>query len=584
MTSSAATCSLLLLAAVLCWSPPAHSREKGFAAAFESASQKRLDQHPTWLRLGHWQRRGNGFESEVDGRDFFRSPAGKQSPRAELLATLQELFLSPELSCRFPARVRWLRSQLDAPLPSADCPAYERFLRQLSAESVSLVFATHYSGRLASMVGHTFLVVRNSRRPAMLDIAIDYGARIDTRHPMLYVAKGLTGGFRGRFAVQPFYQAVQEYHREARDLIEYEMTFSEAQRDLFLAHLWELKHTYFDYKFLTENCVYHVLAAIDIADDRWHLMDGLGFPVLPVDAIKSLMSIPDLVSRVRSWPSTQTRLRQRRLSAGETRLARALMDDPQHPLPDDPRAILDTAIDLAAIRARPALLRQLTTRRARLRTPSEPLAPARLPRPDLGHGARRLRLAIAREPDGSAALLPEFRLSFHDLLDPVVGYPQLAQLELLHLRLRLGPSAPELRELWLARVLSPNADGDRAWSVELGADRWPTVDGLVYRMGGSYGLVWQAGHVDVYGLIGGDLLRHHLLGLGATAGARLRLRDNLLVLAQARGWLYARPLAETAWELSTAVRWGITTGLGLDLGWRSQLGQHRSQVSLLFYF
>lgn len=55
----------------------------------------------------------SGFTSQADDPDFFLSPAGKRSPHAELIATLEAIQRpgggDAHPRCRFPARDRWLR-------------------------------------------------------------------------------------------------------------------------------------------------------------------------------------------------------------------------------------------------------------------------------------------------------------------------------------------------------------------------------------------------------------------------------------------------------------------------------------------
>src|SRR5690606_26093360 len=119
--------------------------------------------------------------------------------------------------------------------------------------------------------GHTFLRInrRNSDlapRQELLDYGVDFSAGVDTDNAVVYALKGLLGFFPGVFRRIPYYYKVREYNDyELRDLWEYELSLTQREVDLVVAHLWELGSTHFDYYYLTENCSYHVLGALEVA-------------------------------------------------------------------------------------------------------------------------------------------------------------------------------------------------------------------------------------------------------------------------------------------------------------------------------
>src|SRR5438445_776212 len=79
------------------------------------------------------------------------------------------------------------------------CPALGRYLAALDTESVTVVYSADYLSNPASAFGHTFLRLKKVR-PAgatepseRLDYGLDYVATTDTKNPLVFVVKGLTG-------------------------------------------------------------------------------------------------------------------------------------------------------------------------------------------------------------------------------------------------------------------------------------------------------------------------------------------------------------------------------------------------------
>ena len=141
----------------------------GLAAALPSATRAAevddLAASTTWLKLGHYERAGQGFRSDIESDGFFLDPNGRTDPAAELSATVRALALPAEgdnashAQCRFPARYLWLkrRSTAVAVLPAVNCAAYADWSQKGAITGVSLVFV---SGRLtnpATYYGHILL-------------------------------------------------------------------------------------------------------------------------------------------------------------------------------------------------------------------------------------------------------------------------------------------------------------------------------------------------------------------------------------------------------------------------------------------
>jgi len=578
-----------------------------------------------WLLLGHWRPRLlGGWESEVDGREFFLARDGKHDPAAELEATLAgflEATPRPEeldnARCRFPARLAFLAGRLgldEASLPAHECPRRDQFLSEVSPRQVTYVFSSYYLNNPASAFGHTLIrfdrtgTARAGREGEILDYGVDFAATVDTSNAILYAAKGLLGLFHGQFSYFAYYYKVRQYgDYESRDLFEYALALEPSEAALLARHVWELGGTWFQYWYLDENCSYQVLAAIEAAAPRLDLVSHVGkWVVLPSDTVQALFANPGLVRRVYERPSIRTQFQARAsgLLRGEAAIVEALESDPKAPFPDGlpetrRAAVLDAAADLLDLRHAHGLLlgtdhdaierRQvLLARRAELRVVSPPLV---LPeaadrRPETGHRSMRLGGGggATREGGGFASL--DLRLALHDLLDPPDGYPRDAQIEFLPARIRYytGSRRLELDDASLVRVYAINPLGrfDLRPSWRMWAGATTVRDGGCHDclaasldLGGGPSVTDVLGFADLLLFGDSEVLASGTLhgmggspvrvGLGPSGLLRIRVGTMATFLAEARWrWL---PLAdpETSWSLSGALRLHAARNLSLGV-------------------
>ncbi|HKU42022.1 MAG TPA: DUF4105 domain-containing protein [Polyangiales bacterium] len=564
----------------------------------------KLAEHPQWRKLLHYRLGvmgegflGGGYTSEADGANFFMSERGKVDPEGELEATLRGLFLPLSATsskadpddhplCRFPARFLFLSSALGIDplrLPVQRCPRAEKFMRELDPGSLTLIFSSYYLNNPASAFGHTFLRInkRNTlavgERRELLDFGIDYSADVDTGNAVIYAIKGLTGMFPGTFKRIPYYYKVRAYNDyESRDLWEYELDLTAAQLTLLSAHLWELGQTYFEYYYLSENCSYHILSLIEVANPELQLLDEIVSPVIPADTVKALYKYPGLVRRVSYRPSLRSQFNARveKLDSEQRSLVEELAADADYPLPAalGPArsiAVLDAAADLFDVLYARELVhktdnaaslhkQRLLERRAAILAPSESLTiePPLGERPELGHGSRRFGLGAATS-DGSWAPSFDVRLALHDLGDPTPGYPELNAIEFMRLRVQFwAPSRFELEDASFVRItsLTPQSRFDRkiSWEFDLGGT---TIDDaacdhcLMAHVSGGAGLAFDVFDKALtlyalgYGTFGWapDIAGFYdsglRMGVGPAGGLRVRLTKGLIALGTAR-WLW----------------------------------------------
>ncbi|TMQ12483.1 MAG: DUF4105 domain-containing protein [Deltaproteobacteria bacterium] len=612
----------------------------------DRAHRMRLSERVEWRRLGHWRDTLTGIESQADGQNFFLSPHGATSPGAELDATLRGFFATladgetdadvQHPICQFPARYRWLDRMLGfdpARLHRPACPRYDEFYQRVDADRLSFVFSSYYLNNPASVFGHTFVRIikhsntRDEERRELLDYAIEFSATVDTSNALIYGVKGLLGLFPGTFRNIPYHVKVRQYNdTESRDLYEYELDFTREEIDTFLEHLWELGSTYFDYYYVSENCSYHLLGALEAARPSLDLLSHMHWPVIPADTIKALYANPGLVREVRFRPSLRRQFlaRLRGLDGDQRALVERLGYDPTVPLPvgmpsQRAIAVLDAAQDLVDIQhakeltfetdTAPARMKQrLLERRAEIAVPSEPLSVATpwSSMPQLGHDSRRVGLGMSADDTGALGVALDARLALHDLADPAPGYPEYSQLEFLPTRARVrldedvtGRRRFELDSISLVRIVSLSAqnrfDRKLSWKVDAGMIRVADAgcSGYCYlgqlAMGTGLTLATSDARVMTFATLDVHLAAGPALdgiagspiraGLGPAGGLRLRLAPRLISLTTGELIWLPTQAPRATWLARSILRLGLATNIALDL--EGQLDNRAATAGLM---
>ena len=613
----------LILAAAVLTAPLAATAQQGPVAELQAAARaQHLAENVGWLRLLHSNKTlTGGFRSEADAT-FFLSPRGASDPQAELDAALLGFFAPAPTDkekqhpqCQFPARFAWLNSKLHfdfATLPLQQCPRFEEFYQRVAARAVTAIFSSYYISSPASVFGHTLLRLDKTEAPLddkhfeLLDYGINYSATIDTQNALVYAVKGLIGLYPGHFNSMPYFYKVREYNDfESRDLWEYDLALTPQQVAMLVAHVWELGSTSFPYFYISRNCSYHLIAALEAAVPELDLLSHVGKIAVPADTIKALYRVPGLVRAVRYRPSIRAQFHKRveGLSAAELDGVKRVAARPEAPLPaglpsERQARVLDAALDLVDLRyARGLILstdpvamrlkQQLLERRSTIDVQSEALLPEMpsLQAPQRGHGSMRVGAAggASSETGGFGAV--NLRLTLHDLLDPPAGYPELAQLGFVDMQLRYQPRgrALWLDHLWLADVAAI-APMDRfvqplSWWMHAGAETLRDR-GCLYCLAGSFNIAGGASVAfadeklalfamaesgvaaapRLAGLAGAPVR----LGVGPYGGARLRLGDALVLLGTAR-W-QALPFANphSFFEMELSARLALPGGFALN--------------------
>lgn len=597
---------------------PAHA---GVDDLLRQADVLGLANHPQWSALLHINRGGTTRDrgrSYVDDPRFFLAANGADDPQAELQATLRALFENDNAGddtarCRYVARYRWLAMQLGQPVEDvlAACPAYREWMKPIRPGRMTLVFPGSYLNSPSSMFGHTLLRIdppQDEASTVWLSRAISFGAVTgSTDASLAYIWKGMAGGYPGRFQVEAYFGKIQHYGRmENRDLWEYPLNLTAAETAFLVDHLWELHDTNFDYYFFDENCSYRLLELLEVARPSLQLTSTWRLSEAPVNTVRALREAGVAVEPVLR-PSAERELRARvgQLSAEERGLMLALRKDATQigseafQLLDADRqpAVLAAAYADIVYRSRkeegrdPVRAEQSLTllKAMNVREPAAAVVVDTPAPPEAGHRTRRLSVgggADAAGGLGNAATRKEytslaFRITYHDLLDPVRGYLPGAELEIGDTELRINHQGDvKLERLEIANVFSLSAR-DRvfqgwSWRVRGGIERQPEQDMQMHStryVDGGGGFAWQVGSIfaRAYGEVRVEHSGAHLHLLDAAIGPAV----GLLGQHQHANWMIdARPLYFAGGmmrsEARAAVQWHVSPDWGLraELRWR----------------
>lgn len=272
------------------------------SAYVEQALQNRLDQNTVWHKLLHYDSLSR--KTEVLTQGFYLSDTEKFSPKAELMATIEayftdnEAYIDGKAQCTYPARYLWLSQYLDFPeyqFRNASCTKLEQWAKFDEVTSLSAVMVSGYFGNPASTFGHSLLKFNSKNEQRFLDLTFNYGALVpENESVIVYIFKGLFGGYESGFSDGYFYSQDMVYSRtEFRDMWDYELQLSDFERQLIMAHLWEVSGKKFRYYFLTENCAFKIGEILALVEDEDTLTKNANLWYAPVELFNRIEQVDE---------------------------------------------------------------------------------------------------------------------------------------------------------------------------------------------------------------------------------------------------------------------------------------------------
>lgn len=557
--------------------------------------------HPTWLKLLRYDTRAK--KSEVLSVDFFLAENGARDPVAELDATIEGYFApwgaDPDAHprCKFPARYFWLSDHISLPgytRRTERCGKLMRWALFDRVDSISALMVSGYFGNPASAFGHSLLrfnTASDMGESDLFDLTLNFGALVPpNENAILYVARGLLGGYQAGFSDRYFYTEDLVYARaEFRDIWEYRLELSEYERELLILHMWEIVGKKFTYYFLDKNCVYRIAEMIELATNEdfldnanaWYFPVEFFHRLEKIDADRRASGARALIRSVKFIPSSQRELQSQLMTLRADELAtfqRVITDGIDSLAANlagfttDQRAkILDALLAYQKYRLvgeepDPTLERISAKNKillARLRLPARPLETARvkeLPSPADGSPPMAFGLGLGRGASGSFFT----RARWSPYRQELVGQNSLEGSEFTLFDLAVGFGDGEssafidqldlvrIRKLTSMRVKAPD-EINWTWEARVGIDRIEADENSLQNDGiASFGAgrAWRLGEiVRAYALIG---LEGHSRAPQARARPYLGIRVDM---GRLKSWSYFG-LATTDYKGNARSIWG----------------------------
>ncbi|MBR2140924.1 MAG: DUF4105 domain-containing protein [Rickettsiales bacterium] len=218
-----------------------------------------------WKKLLHY----HGNKSVVNDKRFFLAKNGNKNPYDELVALLNE-YNAPtfngenDVVCRFPARIRFVRKyfNLGDGMRGITCPQYEEFRQKVPADTISIAFAAENNFSPSSMMGHMFIKISGKNHGVLREHSFSFFATFEQSNGLWNYLKVLSNNVDGSYILSPYSDKISRYlGKEQRPIWEFDLNFTEEEKNILLEHMWELKEQTINYGFITHNCG---TAAIDI--------------------------------------------------------------------------------------------------------------------------------------------------------------------------------------------------------------------------------------------------------------------------------------------------------------------------------
>lgn len=567
----------------------------------------KLAEDEMWHKLLHYKKSYSGYESEVVSDDFFYSKSGRTDPQSELTASLTAMLnpsaeINTHAQCRFPARYKWLKKKLnfsdEISIGGEMCPDYEKWTLDGDIEGISLVFASGHLSNPASFYGHILLKFNTESEKDqlnLLDTSLNYGAIMpENENAILYVLKGLFGGYDGSYTNQQFYRHNHRYaENELRDLWDYKLNLSQEKVNGIVDHSWELLGAKFTYYFLKQNCGYKMAELLNLVID-YPLLPSFKEWAMPSDVLTQLMEASDggikLVKDISLIKSRQNEFRDKfqlltltektitlkfikQKEEEETQSVLALSSESN-------KRIIDTLFDYYAfiLTKKDADVKAIEARRrvlllSRLKLDTEELnwpETAPTPPPHKSQNSSMLQASYIYNDQLGAGALIRFRPAYYDFLSLNRGRAPYTQMSMLDLSAVVRNNKISLKHLDLLKIetlnISPTGlseDGDFAWKVGVGIreQNLSCVGCLHGYLSGGIGKAYSvADKMAIYLMATGELVGFGAEGVQVKTGINLGLVSNF----------------NDYWQthLETGIRESITSGHKLQkfVSWENRFG------------
>jgi hypothetical protein len=495
-----------------------------------------------WLKLLHYSTVSK--RSEIENDSFFLADKGHVNPLAELKATINALS-TPMLNdnpnihaqCLFPARLIFIKKHnLYPELPLIICDNYLKWLGESPAKSVSIIYADGYLGNPASFYGHILFKVNSGNNEFTSDLlnnSLNFGAEVpNNENPLTYILKGLVGGYQAKYTSNHFYRYNINYSEvELRDLWQYELNLSSNQKDLLIAHAWELLSSGYTYYFTNRNCAYHIAKMLELVTEK-DLISPTELFVLPITVFNRLSKANaednSLIKTITRTESRQNRFRRKhsQLNDNQQEIVEQLIATDEYTWSysklkeSEKKQISDVLIDYYEFRIRQddsqIELKQgkhrVLLERLKLSSGNNPQWETTEPTmPHTGQNPNLIRASIQHNSLAGSSLTIQARPAYFDFLSTDAGHLPFSQLSMADLTLRLTTDKIQIHKFDLLNIETLNisatglpGDAGLAWKLRVGNERDVLSDSIVsneYFVETAAGKAQQYGNLALYTML-----------------------------------------------------------------------------------
>ena len=267
---------------------------------------------PQWLKLLHYRGSDGSYQGLVNSTEFYVSPDGRDNPEAEMQAEIDAFSAADNTQkCNFPARFEWLKEQGLITGDLKNCTDYQQFMEDVQPNGVTLLFTDAYMNNPASMFGHTLVRIDTARKGTqMLAHGSNFGVTSGADSGLAFILKGLFGGYDGKYFLNPYWTVINTYNNiENRDIWEYQLNLTKEEQLKFVNHLYEMQDKRIQYFFLIKNCSYMILELLEAVRPELDLTSDYNVWAIPLDTLKTVKSVPNLVGNVHYRPARYTKIK-----------------------------------------------------------------------------------------------------------------------------------------------------------------------------------------------------------------------------------------------------------------------------------
>ncbi|MBQ8480928.1 MAG: DUF4105 domain-containing protein [Alphaproteobacteria bacterium] len=267
---------------------------------------------PEWLKLLHYKSLTfGGYEGLVDNDKFYADEEGRYNPQKEMETEIKLFNEGDKIKCEFPARFEWLKEKGLVKGNLDDCEEYQSFMNDVKPDGITVLFTNAYMSNPASLFGHTLIRIDTARKGTqMLAHGSNFGANSGDDSGPIYAFKGLVGGYYGGYVISPYWDVINTYNNiENRDIWEYHLNLTLKEQNKFVNHLYEMKNALIRYFFLNKNCSYMILELLEAVRPELNVTADYNYWAIPLDTLKTIKEVPDLVDNVNYRPSRYTKIK-----------------------------------------------------------------------------------------------------------------------------------------------------------------------------------------------------------------------------------------------------------------------------------